>query len=314
MSTFVAGGSGFVGQEVLRALGPADAPVLALARSDASAAIVEELGARAVRGDLAEGGAWQEELRRCDVVVHAAQPPTFGGRITPERARDYTERRLAIDRALLDPLDSRRVRRVVYVAGTSFYGHQGRRPVDEDATPRPRGWGRPLAPALARTDADLARGLPLVFAFPGWVYGLGSWYLRYVLRPVSRGRPLYRIGLRRRWTSPVHVRDCGAAIAHLARVGVPGSRTFVVDDRPVLSDELARATARALCTTVRFRTLPAWVARTRVGELITESALCDSVLDNRRLRQTGFSLAYPTVEEGVAEVVAAWRSEGGHAE
>ena len=57
---FVTGGSGFVGSRLIPALRARGVDVRALARSDASAAKVEVLGAAAVRGDLDESKARRE--------------------------------------------------------------------------------------------------------------------------------------------------------------------------------------------------------------------------------------------------------------
>src|SRR5207249_1062568 len=107
----------------------------------------------------------------------------------------------------------------VYVGGTSYYGDMGDELAGEDDAPRPRGWGPYLAPAIAALDGYLARGLPIVCAFPGWVYGDGSWFREYVLAPLRRGRRFLRIGGREPRASPIHVGDCAAAIALLLERG-----------------------------------------------------------------------------------------------
>ena len=66
-------------------------------------------------------------------------------------------------------------RDLLYVADASAYGSTGPRPVTEDAPPRPSARGRCLTPAL-EPRGYIASGLPIVTAFPGWVYGNGSWF------------------------------------------------------------------------------------------------------------------------------------------
>lgn len=67
---FVTGGSGYVGRNLLRALAQRGVETLALARSESSARVVEELGAKAVRADLLE--LQPRHLEGCDVVFHSA--------------------------------------------------------------------------------------------------------------------------------------------------------------------------------------------------------------------------------------------------
>lgn len=69
---FVTGGSGFVGGRLILALRARGVAVVALARSDASAAKVEAAGAVATRGDLDDTAALEAGIRGCDVVFHAA--------------------------------------------------------------------------------------------------------------------------------------------------------------------------------------------------------------------------------------------------
>src|SRR5690242_14998156 len=69
---FITGGSGFVGGRLIPALVARGCEVVALARSNASAAKVEALGARAARGDLDGEDALAAAMAGCDVVFHAA--------------------------------------------------------------------------------------------------------------------------------------------------------------------------------------------------------------------------------------------------
>src|SRR4051812_32917364 len=69
---FVTGGSGFLGGRLIPALVGRGVEVVALARSDGSAAKVEALGAKAARGDLDDQAALAAGMAGCDVVFHAA--------------------------------------------------------------------------------------------------------------------------------------------------------------------------------------------------------------------------------------------------
>jgi uncharacterized protein len=170
---FVTGGTGFIGRVLVELARDAGHDVQVLARA----------GGENVRGDLMERGAWEAEARRAELVVHLAQPPTFGGRVTRARATAYADARLRMDANLLGAISP--TARVVYVAGTSFYGDLGPIVRDETATPRPRGWGPYIAPALEAVERRA--GARVVTAFPGYVYGDGSWFREFVLLPIERG-------------------------------------------------------------------------------------------------------------------------------
>lgn len=86
MKIFVTGGSGFVGQHLVRRLSGEGHAVLALARSANAAGLIRAAPGEAVLGDLADltpGGAaprWTSVLNGCDAVIHAAARMEFWGR------------------------------------------------------------------------------------------------------------------------------------------------------------------------------------------------------------------------------------------
>jgi len=71
-SAFVTGGSGFIGGRLIGRLTREGVNVKALARSDSSAAKVEELGAEPVKGDLDDEDAIRGGAAGCKYAFHAA--------------------------------------------------------------------------------------------------------------------------------------------------------------------------------------------------------------------------------------------------
>ncbi len=80
---FVTGGSGFIGQVLVRRLLGAGHSVGVLVRSEASAAKIKALGAEPVRGELTDPLTWRDELTGRDVVFHLAAETD----VTADRAR-----------------------------------------------------------------------------------------------------------------------------------------------------------------------------------------------------------------------------------
>lgn len=75
---FVTGGSGFIGRNLIRALGEQGHEVRALARSDRSAKIVENLGAMPVRGDLMDYESLDQGMNGADLLFHLAADTSHG--------------------------------------------------------------------------------------------------------------------------------------------------------------------------------------------------------------------------------------------
>jgi dihydroflavonol-4-reductase len=72
MRVLVTGGTGVVGRPLVERLVAEGAELRALARSEASAAALRELGAEPVRGDVLDPDALTAAMRGCELVYHAA--------------------------------------------------------------------------------------------------------------------------------------------------------------------------------------------------------------------------------------------------
>ena len=185
----------------------------------------------------------------------------------------------------------------------AFYGATGPRPITEDERPQPSAWGRCLAPALDRLDGYLAAGLPIVTAFPGWVYGNASWFRTRVIEPVKAGRRVLQFGKDGPWVSPIHVHDCARALVHLAKHGENGGRYFLVNRDPVRMSEFAETFADLGNHGLRVWRVPPAATRLIAGPVLADYLQTDAVFSNIRLRGIGFSFRYPTLAEGLQQVL-----------
>jgi nucleoside-diphosphate-sugar epimerase len=305
-TTFITRAAGFIGTELVKVLKDRGHQVFGLTQSLEAAERVRRAGAVAVMGDLREPGPWQDEAA-ADWVFHLPPHPVRGPRVTRKRAASIARTRVLMDAHLLDAVAGSATRRIVYVADTSCYGTVGPRPITEDEAPRPSAWGHCLTPALDRLDGYVVAGLPIVTALPGWVYGNGSWFCDRVIEPVMTGHRVLQFGKTGPWVSPIHVHDCARALVHLAEHGETGGRYFLVNNNPIQTHEFAGAFARLANCPLRVWPVPAAAARLVVGPVLADYLQADAVFSNIRLRGIGFRFLYPTLDQGLLQVLGALR-------
>jgi nucleoside-diphosphate-sugar epimerase len=158
MKVFLTGGSGYVGRPTVRALVRQGHDVSALARSDASARTLTELGARPVPGGLTDPAVLRQAAAEADGVIHLGQ--------------HYSDNSADVDRAAAAALQEGIGDRGPYVhtGGVWVYGDTAG-VVDEDAPQNP-----PAITAWRRANEErvLAHGGNPVLVMPGVVYGLGG--------------------------------------------------------------------------------------------------------------------------------------------
>jgi nucleoside-diphosphate-sugar epimerase len=302
---FVTGGTGFIGSAFVPHAIEAGYNVQVLTRSEKSTDRIRGMKAEPIIGDLNIPGHWQDIAAKAQIALHLAQPETYGERVTQKRAEKFRDQRLKMDANLLDCLQA--AHRILYVGGTSYYGDQGLNFVDEDTTPKPNGWGPYIAPAIEALAGYVKRGLPIIEAFPSWVYGTGSWFAEYQLEPMAARKTLISLMGAQPTISVVHVEDVARALLHLIDHGEVGKRYFITDDRPVHPSDLVRIAAQALDVPVRMRRVPIFLVRLFVGPIIADSMTTHALLSNHRLKETGFTFNYPTSDEGVPDAIQRWQ-------
>jgi nucleoside-diphosphate-sugar epimerase len=176
MHLLLLGATGSIGAPVLRKLLGRGHDIVALARSDASAAKLGQAGASVVRGDIGDPMEWLPVLRHIDGVIHTAC--------------DFASPMEAIDRRLLGALlpylakHSKRPR-FVYTGGCWLFGPTGTKVADEDARFAPLDAFAWMVPHLERV---LASGeVEGLVVHPAMVYGGEGGVFRRFAREASNG-------------------------------------------------------------------------------------------------------------------------------
>lgn len=309
MSIFITGGTGYIGSKTVDVALREGHSVTVLTRNAAKAKELERKGAKAVVGDLLTDGEWQKELAEAEYVIHLAAPPTWGKKVTTKVARSYQKGHYDMTVRLLENVNAERLKKLVYIAGTSYFGDAGAgKRATETFRSQPKGWGPYIAPSVDVLPSYVGQGLPIVTAFPGQVYGADSWFPQLFLEPLSKNKPV--IGLRGHnpLFSPIHVEDCARAFLFLLEAGKPGESYILVDDQTLPSADITTLAAKALQAPDKKRYVPTWLCRLLLGPVLTEYATSHTNFSNEKLKQAGFTYRYPTIETGIKDVVNEWKN------
>ena len=198
----VAGGSGFIGKELVGRLVARGDEVSVLTRKPAH---VE--GARALRWDGRKAGPWSDEVASADAVVNLAGASIGDGRWTESRKRELVASRLDATNALVAALQRNpgHPRVLVNASAVGYYGPRGDEPLDESEAAGKGFLARLVEQweTAARHAKPLARVAILRF---GVVLGRDGGALGKMLLPfrLGAGGP---IGNGRQWMSWIAIDD-----------------------------------------------------------------------------------------------------------
>ena len=176
MKAFVTGGTGFIGERLMKRLRDRGDDVVALVRSRERGSKLEQMGATLVEGDLSSSDAIRAGLEGCDSAFHAAAVYKVG---IPEKEHEamYDANVRGTER-VLDAAFQAGVGRIVYVSTVNVFGNTRGEIVEE-------GYQRPGDDFLSYYDETkylshqvakerIAKGAPIVIVQPGGVYGPGD--------------------------------------------------------------------------------------------------------------------------------------------
>jgi uncharacterized protein (TIGR01777 family) len=292
----VAGASGLIGSALVRSLRADGHEVVRLVRRAPRAADEVRWDPEAQRVDAAG-------LMGCAAVVNLA-----GAGVASRRWSDAYKARLRASRvlgtaALAEAVASLDERPRVFVNGSAigFYGETGGLVVDESAPP-----GDGFLPSLCveweeATAAAQEAGIRTVFARTGLVVARngGAWG---PLFPLFRAGLGGRLGNGRQYWSFISLHDEVAALRHLLDTPSLAGPVNLTAPEPVTNREVTAVMGRVLRRPTLV-SVPSVALRVVLGEMAGD-VLGSTRAVPRRLLDSGFTFAFPGVEDAVRAALA----------
>ncbi len=253
MTIFLTGGSGYIGSAVLSHLVASGREVRALARSDSSAAAVEQAGGVAVRGEITDTDLLAREAAASEGFIHTAATST---------AADADHDAAVLDAVL--PALAGSDKPYIHTSGVWIHGSSEAITEQTPFAPPPvTAWRLPLD---ARVRAAAADGVRSIVIAPGIVYGHGGGIPNLVKgAPQVDGALLY-VGDEQHWTT-VHVDDLAALYVRAFDHAPAGSYYLGVSGENPLVEDLARSASHAAGLDGRVAREPEDASRERLGPL-----------------------------------------------
>ena len=301
MRIFVAGATGVLGRRVVGLLVTSGHQVTGVARSDAKAAELTELGAIPKRVDLFDATEVGEAVGGHDVVYNLATSIPLGNSAARKSAWTTNHRIRRIASAnLADAATTGRVQRLIQESITLLYADGDEQLLDENSQVKPT-WVTASALDAEQTALHFATDgkTAVVLRFAGF-YGPDSHHSVAAIQAAQNGKAA-AMGPKSAYLSAVTTDDAAeAAVAALvAETGIYN----ISDDEPLTRFEHFSALGHAVDRqSLRFP--PALLGRLAGPKL--EMVLRSQRVSNQRFKDaTGWQPRYPSAREGWPGVVAA---------
>jgi len=292
MRVIVSGASGLIGSALTRGLRASGDEVIALVRRPPSEGEVQWNPSEPL--DAAN-------LAGCDAIVHLAGK-NIAGYWTAKFKQELRDSRVLGTRILATAAAEsyrRNGQPEVFVSASAigYYGDRGDEVLTEDSTP-----GHGFLPQVsqqweAATSPARDAGLRVANLRFGVVLAREGGALKPMLPPFKLGLG-GRIGSGQQYWSWVSLDDAVGIILFALRNGSLSGPVNVVSPEPARNEEFVRALSEVLHRPAMFP-LPAFVARTLMGEMGETALLGSTRVEPAKLRAAGYQFRHPHLEDAL---------------
>ncbi|MGD2104554.1 MAG: TIGR01777 family oxidoreductase [Anaerolineae bacterium] len=300
MRVIITGGTGLIGRALSASLASDGHEVIVLSRRPQSAAWMP-IGVDVVEWDARTANGWGKLANGADAIVNLAGAP-LDRRWTPRYKGVIRDSRLNAGLAVVEAVEAvtSRPKVVIQAAGVSLYGPRGDEIITEGAEAADTFLGR-TAVKWENSTAGVDRlGVRRAVVRSGVVLSLrgGAFPLMALPYRFFMGGPL---GSGKQWLPWIHIEDEVRVIRFLIENEAANGPFNATAPGLVTNAEFSRILGRVIHRPALFR-VPSFVLRLMLGEMSTV------VLDGqravpRRLRDLGFTFAFPDLEKALYDLM-----------
>jgi uncharacterized protein (TIGR01777 family) len=298
----IAGGSGFIGNGIIRDLVQKNHEIVVLSRNpdQAREKLTEEV--KCVKWDAITGNDWLEQLNDTEVIINLIGENLGSGYWTEKKKQRILESRTNSVQAISDALEKygKKVKLIIQISGISYYGNRGDEILTESAssgegflagvTVKWEEFAEKLKPytsrlVILRTSPVLGRagGLTARVALP--------------FRLFLGGYP----GDGKQWISWIHLEDVAGCINFVLSSENTSGVYNLTSPNPIQNKEFFGSICKALHRPCWMR-IPATPLKLFLGDMANDVFLPDQRAVPEHLLTDGFRFKYPELSNALQQI------------
>ena len=308
MKIVIAGGSGFLGRALARALAADRHDVVILSRHSGNSAdigrrVIWQPDGSAPPPEAGQPTGWARDVDGADAIVNLAGAGIADRRWTTSRKHTLAESRRSSTRSLVAAMRAAARRPAVFIlnAGVGYYGLSGDEVLDESAPPGSDFLARLCVDWEAEARATEGLGARLVILRTGVVLARDGGALKRLIPPflMFAGGP---IASGRQYLSWIDRDDWIALVVWaLTNPSVSGAFNATAPE-PVTNTAFSKALGSALHRP-SWLTVPAFALRALVGEIADAGLINGQRVVPRRAQSLGFVFRYGQIDAALRHAV-----------
>lgn len=307
MRIFITGGTGLVGQRLIRRLHERGDRATILTRRFGHARQRFGPDAHLIEGDPMRGGEWMDAVGECDAVVHLAGENVFGRRWNADYKKLLYESRILSTQQIVEALRRKPMRAdgqakvLVNASAIGYYGPHGDEELTEDSAPGSDFLAKLCIDWEQAARAAESAGVRVAMVRVGVVLDKEGGALAKLLTPFKLGVGGPVAG-GKQWMSWIHHDDLvGLFLLALDNADARGPLNGTAP-HPTTNRDFGKTLGRVLHRPSLVGT-PGLALRVLVGEAAGLIVTGQRVLPKRALG-LGYTFQYPTLEAALTQILA----------